>query len=140
MYGVNKKCCCLVYSQENECVGCFLDASKALDLVDHGIHKMLDQGLPTTVVRFLLLWYQSQQLNVHWNGQTSESFGVSNGVCQGGVLSPVLFAIYVDNLLLELERCGVGFYCECDFVGAVCYADDLALLAPSGSAAHAFSV
>ena len=34
----------------------------------------------------------------------------------------------------------LDFICECDFVGAVCYADDLALLAPSGSAAHAFSV
>ena len=47
---------------------------------------------------------------MRWNGQTSESFGVSNGVRQGGVLSPVLFAIYVDNLMLELEHCGVGFY------------------------------
>ena len=100
--------------------GCFLDA--------------FNRGLPSTVVRFLLLWYQSQQLNVRWNGQISESFGVSNGVRQGGVLSPVLFAIYVDDLLWELERCGVGCYCGCDFVGAVCYADDLALLAPSRSA------
>ena len=116
--------------------GCFLDASKAFDLVDHGIlfQKLLNRGLPSTVVRFLLLWYQSQQLNVRWNGQISESFGVSNGVRQGGVLSPVLFAIYVDDLLWELERCGVGCYCGCDFVGAVCYADDLALLAPSRSA------
>ena len=89
--------------------GCFLDASKAFDLVDHGIlfQKLLNRGLPSTVVRFLLLWYQSQQLNVRWNGQISESFGVSNGVRQGGVLSPVLFAIYVDGLLWELERCGV---------------------------------
>ena len=76
--------------------GCLLDA---FDLVDHGnlFHKLLNRGLPTTVVRFLLLWYQSQHLNVRWNGQTSESFGVSSGVRQGGVLSPVLFAIYVDD-------------------------------------------
>ena len=34
--------------------GCFLDASKAFDLVDHGIHfhKLLDRGLPTTIVCF----------------------------------------------------------------------------------------
>ena len=50
------------------------------------------------------------------------------------LLSPVLFAIYVDDLLLELEHCGVGCYCGCDFVGAVCYANDLALLVPSRSA------
>ena len=32
----------------------------------------------------------------------SNSFHVSNGVRQGGVLSPVLFAVYLDGLLEEL--------------------------------------
>ena len=48
--------------------------------------------------------------------------------------SLVTSVIYVDDLLLELERCGVGCYCGSDFVGGLCYADDLALLAPSRSA------
>ena len=33
----------------------------------------------------------------------SDSFSVSNGVRQGSVLSPVLFAVYLDGLLSELE-------------------------------------
>ena len=43
--------------RETNVFGYFLDASKAFDLVDHGIifHKLLDRGLPTTLVRFLLL-------------------------------------------------------------------------------------
>ena len=55
---------------------------------------------------------------------------------QGGVLSPILFTIkfYLDDPLLELERAGVGCYWRHHFVGAVCYADDIALLAPSLSA------
>ena len=31
----------------------------------------------------------------------SESFTVTNGVKQGGVLSPVIFAVYIDGLLLQ---------------------------------------
>ena len=64
----------------------------------------------------------------------SDSFSVSNGVRQGSVLSPVLFAVYLDGLLSELEGSGVGCYWGAHFVGAVCYADDIALLAPCPSA------
>ena len=64
----------------------------------------------------------------------SDSFSVSNGVRQRSVLSPVLFAVYLDGLLSELEGSGVGCYWGAHFVGAVCYADDIALLAPCPSA------
>ena len=59
---------------------------------------------------------------------------MSNGVRQGGVLSPVLFSVYINGLLRNLEDSGVGCHLGCEFVGNVCYADDLALLAPSPSA------
>ena len=49
-----------------------------------------------------------------------------------GVLSPILFTIY--EHLLELEIAGVGCYWKHHFAGAVCYADDIALLAFSPSA------
>ena len=58
-------------------------------------------------------------------------FGVSNGVRLGGVLSPILFTIYIDDLLLDLHQLGVGCFWNQRFVGALCYADDVALLAPS---------
>ena len=52
------------------------------------------------------------------------------------MLSPVLFTVYIDDLLHELEKSGVGCYWNQHFVGALCYADDIALLAPSPSALH----
>ena len=53
---------------------------------------------------------------------------------QGGVLSPFLFAVYIDELFVRLERLRTGCYSGCFFVGALCYADDIVLLAPSPSA------
>ena len=92
--------------------GCFLDASKAFDLVEHTIlfHKLLDRGLPLLVVRFLLSWYSSQKCHVQWGSCLSASFGISNGVRQGSVLSPLLFAVNLNGLLSELVECGVGCY------------------------------
>jgi len=51
-----------------------------------------------------------------------------NGVKQGGVLSPVLFCIYLDNLLVRLSRSGVGCFIGETFVGALAYADDIVLV------------
>ena len=38
----------------------------------------------------------------------SEPFHVSNGVRQGGVLSPYLFAVYLDDLSNELNNIKAG--------------------------------
>ena len=46
----------------------------------------------------------------------------------------VLPSSYIDDLLGELCKLGVGCHWDSLFAGAVCYADDLVLLAPSPSA------
>ena len=58
------------------------------------------------------------------------SFAANNGVKEE-VLSPVLFCIYVDQLLTRLMHAGVSCYIGSDFVGALTYANDIVLVAPS---------
>ena len=70
---------------------------------------------------------------VKWNGALSNKFTTSNGVKQGGVLSPLLFSVYLDDLLHELRNLNIGCHMNGHFVGAIVYADDITLLGPTRS-------
>ena len=47
----------------------------------------------------------------------------------GGVFSPLLFTIYLGQLILSFKDLGVGYHLNGMFVGAFSYADDVTLLA-----------
>ena len=75
----------------------FLDASKAFDRIDHWrlFTKLIDKHVPVFVIKLLVFWYSQQQMNIRWGNTVSSSFHVTNGVKQGGIISPVLFNVYV---------------------------------------------
>ena len=75
--------------------------------------------------------YINQKKCVRYNQSYSNLFNVSNGVKQGGVLSPTLFCIYMDNLLKGLKESGFGCKYGDVYVGCVAYADDVILLCGS---------
>ena len=45
---------------------------------------------------------------VKWGSTLSSKFQVTNGVQQGGVLSPLLFNVYVNELSELLNKSGIG--------------------------------
>ena len=47
---------------------------------------------------------------------------------QGGILSPILFCIYMNELLYKLKVSNVGCYIGSVFLGGLGYADDVCLL------------
>lgn len=127
----------LYYSNNESSVYCtFLDATKAFDRVHYCklFSLLIKRGLPPYIVRLLINMYTGHNVRVCWHGVMSNYFVAANGVKQGGVLSPVLFCIYIDNLLYSLKQAGIGCFIGSNFVGSLAYADDLVLLAPSPSA------
>ena len=58
-------------------------------------------------------------------------FLVSQGVRQGGVLSPILFSLYVDDALVRLNETDLGCHLCGLFINAIMYADDIILMSPS---------
>jgi hypothetical protein len=75
--------------------------------------------------------YISQTACVQWKNEKSDLFAVQNGVKQGGVLSPTLFNIYLDELLRRLKENGAGCHIGRTWCGSLSYADDVVLLSPS---------
>ena len=99
----------------------FLDASKAFDRVNYCklFNIVVDRGLPPYIMRVIIKLYTSQQAWVSWSGCLSGYFAILNGVRQGGVLSPLLYCVYIDQLLLRLAQSGCGCFIGRNFVGAL---------------------
>jgi len=85
-------------NKETPVFSAFLDASKAFDRTNHNLlfAKFIKRNVPMCIVRLLLSWYRQQTMQVKWGTNYSSHFTVTNGVRQGGVLSPYLFAVYLD--------------------------------------------
>jgi len=62
---------------------------------------------------------------------SNKQFTVNAGVRQGSILSPFLFAVYIDHLVLQLKLSGYGCYIGDLFLGCIVYADDILLISNS---------
>ena len=76
-------------------------------------------------------WYTTQKACVRWGSAVSDSFVVINGVRQGGILSPLLFIVYMDDLSSSLSITPTGSTIGGVMVNHIMYADDLVIISPS---------
>ena len=120
-------------SRQSSVYLCFLDASKAFDRVNHQVlfEKLQKRGAPSYLVRILAYWYTNQKMAIRWGSIISDCFHVSNGVRQGGILSPYLFSLYMDDLSTKLKKHYAGCKIANMIINHLFYADDLVLLCPS---------
>ena len=66
---------------------------------------------------------------VQWDSCDSSAFKVTNGVRQGGILSPKLFIVYMDDLSDQLNKSNIGGnFGSGQLVNHISYADDMCLL------------
>ncbi|PZC79121.1 hypothetical protein B5X24_HaOG216810 [Helicoverpa armigera] len=122
------------YSErETPVYACFLDLSKAFDLVSYDVlwAKLDKLKVPTEIQNILKYWYGNQVNNVRWAGTLSHSYGLECGVRQGGLTSPTLFNLYMNELIEGLSSTRVGCFIDGVSVNNISYADDMVLLSAS---------
>jgi len=88
----------------------FSDASKAFGRNNHNLlfAKLIKSNVPLGIVRLFLSWCRQLIMQVKWGTNFSSLFAVTNGIRQGEVLSPCLFAVYLDELSEQLGSPRVG--------------------------------
>ena len=104
---------------------CAIDLSKAFDKVNHhGLFlKLMKRQIPTKLLTILENLFKDCFTCVKWENLYSDAFRLDFGVRQGSVLSPFLFAVYLDdltNICLHHKGCFI-----------LLYADDILLISPS---------
>ena len=90
---------------------CFLDASKAFDVVWHEelLYNLYQHGVSDDLRLLYRSLYTKMSSQVKWDGKCSEVFHEAQGVWQGGIPSTKLFKARCDPLLWDLEKSMLGY-------------------------------
>jgi len=110
-----------------------LDISKAFDKVNRFklFHSLINAVMPICIILLLASWYDKLFDTVRWNGSFSYWFAVRSGVRQGSMLSPGLFAAFMNLFIVCVRHADLGCYINRSLVSCVLYADDIIFLSAS---------
>ena len=90
---------------------------------------LLLRGVPICIINVLRDW--CIKLFVRWGSALSVVAVVFCDMRQGGVISPVLFNVFINVLINRLRSLQIGCHVNCLFLGRLFYADNVMLLCPS---------
>ena len=81
--------------------GIFLDISKAFDCVDHDklLKKLEYYGFRANALMWFQSYLQDRQQFVSIRNSRSKSYKLECGVPQGGTLAPILFILYINDII-----------------------------------------
>ncbi|KAL7723080.1 hypothetical protein ACLKA6_015175 [Drosophila palustris] len=111
----------------------FVDFKAAFDTVDRRslFLKLSNLGISFKMLKILSSMYERNTVAV-WDGnELSPWFDSNLGVKQGCLLSPILFSLYVDDIVSTLQG---GVELGTSRIKVLMYADDMVLLADSADA------
>jgi hypothetical protein len=108
----------------------YLDIKAAYDTVDRRLlwRKLEEKGLPGAWIKMLRGMFDANESKVRIEGRKTRAFRNEMGLLQGSILSPILYAAFMDDLpkrLRRLSKFSLGNLKAASYL----YADDIAIVA-----------
>ena len=120
-------------SKKHNLFAAFIDFKKAYDGINRELlwSKLIGIGIHPDgkFLKALKGIYNNVKCAVKVNGHLTNWFPVSNGLKQGCLLSPILFNLYINDLVTTIKQSCSGLSIGGENVCTLMYADDLVLLA-----------
>lgn len=96
---------CKALDDGKEVRAIFCDISKAFDRVWHKglIYKLKQAGIDTTLLQWLVSYLSNRKQRVVIPGACSDWVVIEAGVPQGSILGPLLFLIYINDIVIGIN-------------------------------------
>ena len=107
---------------------CLYDLQKSFDSIEYPVllDRLYAAGINGRCRRLIKNWYEGACCRVKIDeGKLSQPFPVDRGVKQGSILSPTLFLLVMDPLLISLQKSGIGLSMKEYYAGGFLHADDI---------------
>ena len=120
---------------KSSCKIASLDAEKAFDKIwRDGLFYKLNSKMNDTYWNLLKRYYDSSKgVILNEDFSTYSEFTINCGVKQGGILSPFLFNVFIEELITNCLDLNVGALFHDMNMSIIAYADDILLISPIDS-------
>ena len=90
-----------------------LDISKGFDSVWHAglLHKLKSYGISGQIFDLIFSFLSNSWLLVVLDGKSLQEYSVNAGVCQGSILVPTFFLLYINDLPDDV-MCNIAIYAD----------------------------
>ncbi|UYV63823.1 hypothetical protein LAZ67_2005756, partial [Cordylochernes scorpioides] len=110
----------------------FVDLRKAFDTVPHSLlwKKLYNLGISYQFISTIKSYYEQATIAIRWKGSFTESIKINSGVLQGEPLSPLLFILFITDLIEIYNNSDLPSVNLPEFgdIHLLLYADDIAII------------
>ena len=91
-----------------------MDLSKAFDSLPHDliVKKFKEYGADERTANIIEDYFSDRQQRVKVAGEYSSWNYISRGIAQGSIQGPLIFNIFINDLLLIVKRCKLSSYAD----------------------------